>query len=527
MRAAPIALLTPLLFSFWPGRSMAGEAMTGPTIAVGAATATSGKVKVPVYAMGDAAQAYDGFSLHLRWNAALFRLDSAEATGGVFDPSASPAAGFCPAANTARFDGDGGGVVFACAGFKPANTVTQLLATFTLMPVKAGAVQCSVLHLLSLGGTDAGDTDRGTYTVEADSHEPQQNRLVDGTSSSAGTTCTPSAGTEAAGPVAPAATTNCIYDLNGDGSVNVLDLGILAAAYPSQPGDPKWNLLADLNVDGRVNPLDLNLLAANYLQSISYCADFGEYPYYPPGGWNGTLPSGYGWTKYLLFTGAIKYLGAPSEPCAWAFVSISTGADLNMCTAAISLAALGTSIANANPGSINQVFLGPNDCTALDVPEKTIADAAGRLSSLISYANANTPSNVLFYAVMDAEGYVLDDQGFCGKSDPLHIFDAITFFQAYRATGHTIGPAGALPYSAGDQQALSQNGGGVAIPQVYNLNNAQGAWPVTIAYGYAAIQTWPGGGYFNSSTAEWNWYLYHPAQHAPVDFNWTCPGSRC
>jgi hypothetical protein len=49
-------------------------------------------------------------------------------------------------------------------------------------------------------------------------------------------------------------------DINGDGTVNVLDAIVLASAFGSTPQDKNWNPLADLNDDGVVNILDAILL---------------------------------------------------------------------------------------------------------------------------------------------------------------------------------------------------------------------------------------------------------------------------
>ena len=53
-------------------------------------------------------------------------------------------------------------------------------------------------------------------------------------------------------------------DINGDGSVNVLDLIVAASALGTRPGNPKWNANADLNDDNVINVLDL-ILIAKYL----------------------------------------------------------------------------------------------------------------------------------------------------------------------------------------------------------------------------------------------------------------------
>jgi hypothetical protein len=53
-------------------------------------------------------------------------------------------------------------------------------------------------------------------------------------------------------------------DLNGDGSVDVLDLIVVAKALGTHPGDPKYNPNADINGDGEIDVLDL-IIVAKYL----------------------------------------------------------------------------------------------------------------------------------------------------------------------------------------------------------------------------------------------------------------------
>jgi hypothetical protein len=53
-------------------------------------------------------------------------------------------------------------------------------------------------------------------------------------------------------------------DVNGDGSVDSRDLGLLLAAYGSYPGDPNWNPAADFDGDGYVGSRDLGILLAWY-----------------------------------------------------------------------------------------------------------------------------------------------------------------------------------------------------------------------------------------------------------------------
>lgn len=53
-------------------------------------------------------------------------------------------------------------------------------------------------------------------------------------------------------------------DINGDGTINVLDLIVIAQALGAHPGDPAWNPRADAREDSVVNILDL-ILVARYL----------------------------------------------------------------------------------------------------------------------------------------------------------------------------------------------------------------------------------------------------------------------
>ena len=53
-------------------------------------------------------------------------------------------------------------------------------------------------------------------------------------------------------------------DVNGDNYVGLDDLGLLADAFDTAPGDALWNDAADLNCDGVVGLDDLGLLALNF-----------------------------------------------------------------------------------------------------------------------------------------------------------------------------------------------------------------------------------------------------------------------
>jgi hypothetical protein len=53
-------------------------------------------------------------------------------------------------------------------------------------------------------------------------------------------------------------------DLNNDGTVNIVDVVIVATACESTPGTPKWNATADLDKDGIINIVDVTMVARDY-----------------------------------------------------------------------------------------------------------------------------------------------------------------------------------------------------------------------------------------------------------------------
>ncbi len=65
-------------------------------------------------------------------------------------------------------------------------------------------------------------------------------------------------------------TLNILYpgDLNKDGTVNIIDAGMMGAAYNSRPGYPNWNPDADIDHNLWVNIIDFGILGANYGKSI-------------------------------------------------------------------------------------------------------------------------------------------------------------------------------------------------------------------------------------------------------------------
>ena len=57
-------------------------------------------------------------------------------------------------------------------------------------------------------------------------------------------------------------------DLNQDGTVNILDIAILARAYGCKPGDQNWNFTADLDKNGIINILDISMVARDYGKTV-------------------------------------------------------------------------------------------------------------------------------------------------------------------------------------------------------------------------------------------------------------------
>jgi hypothetical protein len=55
-------------------------------------------------------------------------------------------------------------------------------------------------------------------------------------------------------------------DINGDGTVNILDAIKLGNAFLATPSTSNWNPNADINDDNIVNILDAIILANHFLQ---------------------------------------------------------------------------------------------------------------------------------------------------------------------------------------------------------------------------------------------------------------------
>jgi parallel beta-helix repeat protein len=57
-------------------------------------------------------------------------------------------------------------------------------------------------------------------------------------------------------------------DVNGDGVVNNNDITVVAGAFPSEPGDSKWNPLADMDMNEIINILDVAKVAKQHGYTI-------------------------------------------------------------------------------------------------------------------------------------------------------------------------------------------------------------------------------------------------------------------
>lgn len=53
-------------------------------------------------------------------------------------------------------------------------------------------------------------------------------------------------------------------DVNGDGRVNILDLAMVAKAWGSSPGHPRWDARCDIDMNNIINIIDLTLVAKEY-----------------------------------------------------------------------------------------------------------------------------------------------------------------------------------------------------------------------------------------------------------------------
>lgn len=57
-------------------------------------------------------------------------------------------------------------------------------------------------------------------------------------------------------------------DINFDGTVNILDIYVVARAFAAKPSDPNWDPTADVNRDGIIDILDIFAVAKEYGKTV-------------------------------------------------------------------------------------------------------------------------------------------------------------------------------------------------------------------------------------------------------------------
>lgn len=65
-----------------------------------------------------------------------------------------------------------------------------------------------------------------------------------------------------------------ITDLNKDGTVNILDISIVARAFGTKLGDPKWEATSDLDKNGVVNIIDISMVARDFGKEMHWRGEF-------------------------------------------------------------------------------------------------------------------------------------------------------------------------------------------------------------------------------------------------------------
>jgi len=55
-----------------------------------------------------------------------------------------------------------------------------------------------------------------------------------------------------------------VYDVNGDGKVDIKDLAATSAAFGSSTGNPRFNASCDVSGDGNVDIKDLGMVADHF-----------------------------------------------------------------------------------------------------------------------------------------------------------------------------------------------------------------------------------------------------------------------
>jgi len=110
-------------------------------------------------------------------------------------------------------------------------------------------------------------------------------------------------------------------DINGDGKINILDIAIVAKAYGTKPGDPKWNPSANVNNDNIINILDIAIVAKDYGKTIDKtCYEVNLTEYYASGevckkeeNINCSQIFGFGWGCYQDRCANCTELGCPED----------------------------------------------------------------------------------------------------------------------------------------------------------------------------------------------------------------------
>lgn len=62
--------------------------------------------------------------------------------------------------------------------------------------------------------------------------------------------------------------THLSTDIDGDGTVNIIDLASVARAWNTRPGDPRWDPRCDIDENGLVNIIDVTLVALDFGKQV-------------------------------------------------------------------------------------------------------------------------------------------------------------------------------------------------------------------------------------------------------------------
>lgn len=61
----------------------------------------------------------------------------------------------------------------------------------------------------------------------------------------------------------------CLFgDINLDGTINILDIALVAFSFDSRPGDERWSGDCDLNKDNVINIIDVSMVAKEYGKTV-------------------------------------------------------------------------------------------------------------------------------------------------------------------------------------------------------------------------------------------------------------------